>query len=345
MNAGAADAMASAATPNGTQSRATPLAASTLGQKARLMRAPHQRCGGTLSDAVTDGPTALEGMVEALFAESDVAYTDDGRLVVVGNTTYSEVAPTTVVSSCTKEFSGGDVSSPSAFDADRYVPVSPRAWQQAKHGKAPATLGVRAFALPLTAPPVAAWRDRAEALVLLWAELTYDEMQHRSSGFLAIVGRYGREIRVLALSPGLALRPSDDGMELRVIAGTSYFISVPHPDSGLTRPGDDAAWMRGMETSSWIAMFAWRDGSLAFAGVVPTSLRPDATLRKSAQWQLDMASATYEATATGLIGHEVWRPMPPREPLVHDREYVLSARNPKSPWEATLRPKTYAPPP
>lgn len=320
--------------------QATEIPPAGFGTAARLTRTPATACGGTL----VAGADVGEAMVEALFAAKGIGYTQDGRLVVSGTLDYSEVAPMVRVRSCSGEASGYDVAAPSAFAADDVTPIDAAAWKRNSSGKSFGTLAVRAFARPLTTLPDPSWSQGADEIRALWVELAHDPTLTKGSGFLAIVGKYGSAIKVLAIAGASASRASaDKTIPLQVVEGAGrYFVLLPAADSGLTEPDADEAWMRGIDVGSWRLAYVWHERALRRAGVVPLALKPDKTF--AARWHAQLVSATYEATSSGLVGHELWRGDDGATRRM-DRSYPLDARElGKLASEKALRPTSYAAP-
>lgn len=311
----------------------------SAGTAPRLVRTSATACGGTLAA----GANAQQAMVEALFTRSHVAYAQDGTLAVSGTLSHDEVAPAIHVPACAGGFGGSHVSSNSVYETRDLKPADAAAWNKAEKGGAFGVLGARGFSRVLSTVPDPSWSAGASEIRILWAELSRrDDDQAASSGILGIVGRYGDTLKVLASTGGQIARPAAT-LPLETLSGAgAFWVLLPAPDSGLTGPDDDEAWMRDIEKGEWRVAYVWKNGALKETGVVPLAMQPNAERAKS--WGAQLIAARYEASEQGLVGHEIWRTTSGAERRM-DRTYVLSAAELAKKYSPKiLRPTTYAPP-
>lgn len=311
----------------------------SAGTTPRLVRTSASACGGMLAA----GANAAEAMVEALFMRSHVAYAHDGTLAVSGTISYAEVAPTITVPGCAGGFGGSDVPSNSVYETSDLMPADAAAWTKAAKGRAFGVLGAHAYSRVLSTVSDPSWSAGASEIRVLWVELAHrDDDLGASSGILGIVGRYGDALKVLASAGGQIARPAAT-IPIETLSGSgTFWVLLPYPDSGLPGPDDDEAWMRDIEKGQWRVAYVWKNGALREAGVVPVAMQPNAERAKS--WGAQLVSARYEATDTGLVGHEIWRTTSGAERRM-DRSYVLSAAELAKKYSSKiLRPTSYAPP-
>jgi hypothetical protein len=177
------------------------------GIRARLQRTASVSCGGILP---SDAASADEAMLEALFDAKDSAYASDGSLVVGGTVSYAEVAAQVLVRDCAGGPGGDSVPQVSARNDEGATPLVPAAWKKAIQRSTFGSAQVAGYSAVVEEVPDPSWKIGADQLRLVWAELSTNA-EGRSSGLLAIVGRYGNSIKVLALGGDETVRRQGQG--------------------------------------------------------------------------------------------------------------------------------------